>query len=263
MMDYFEKLDNNPYEDLYWNIPEQKRGTINIVGGNSQSFRTEVKVAEYIVENYPLQKVNTILPDALKTKLPQVDSFEFLPSTAAGSFADTKRLTDIVNAADYSIIVGDLSKNTVTGKVIANACESSDRPVLVTRDTVDLLAETGSSKTLLNDNICIMGSLAQLQKVLRAVYYPKILILSQSLTQVAEVLHKFTLSYPVNIVTLHNGQIMIAKNGIVKAVPIEKSGYSPIMLWNGELAAKITALNIYNPHDFIAATIAATYHVKM
>ena len=72
-------------------------------------------------------------------------------------------------------------------------------------------------------------------------------------------LHKFTLSYPVSIVTLHNGQILVVKNGIVKAVKMEMSGYSPIMLWNGELVAKIVALNLYNPGDFIQAAIAAIF----
>ena len=99
----------------------------------------------------------------------------------------------------------------------------------------------------------------QMQKILRAVYYPKMLLLSQSLVQVAEVLHKFTLSYPVSIVTLYSGQILVAKDGKVKAVPVEKSGYSPMTIWSGELAAKIVALNLYNPNDFVAATVAAIF----
>ena len=52
------------------------------------------------------------------------------------------------------------------------------------------------------------------------------------------------------------------KNGIVKAVSMEKSGYSPIMLWSGELAAKIVALNLYNLNDFIDATMAAIFRAK-
>ena len=65
-MDYFEKLDSNPYEDLKWNIPERKQGIINIIGGNEKNFRTEVKLAEYLSSNYPLETVNLILPDTLK-----------------------------------------------------------------------------------------------------------------------------------------------------------------------------------------------------
>ena len=69
-MEYFEKIENNTYEDLYWNIPERKQGVINVIGGNGQSFRTEVKVAEYLSNNYPIEMVNTVLPETLKSKLP-------------------------------------------------------------------------------------------------------------------------------------------------------------------------------------------------
>ena len=258
-MDYFEKLEKNPYKDLYWNLPEKKQGVVNIVGGNAQCFRTEVKMAEYLAVNYPVEVVNTVLPESLKDKLPSVDNFKFLLATESGSFAGDG-LTDALNMADYNLIIGDLSKNSITGKAVVSACKSSEKPILVTRDAIDLVAENGPEKLLLNEKVAVIGSLVQLQKLLRAVYYPKILLLSQSLFQVAEVLHKFTLSYPVGIVTLHNGQILVAKDGLIKAVSLENSGYSPIMIWSGELATKIAVLNLYNPNNFINATIAAIYH---
>ncbi|MBR0468051.1 hypothetical protein IJJ53_04125 [Candidatus Saccharibacteria bacterium] len=260
-MDYFEKIESSPYEDLYWNIPEKKQGAVNVIGGNGQSFRTEVKVAEYLAGNYPVETVNTVLPEVLKNKLPPVENFKFLPATEGGTFSG-EGLADVINGADFNLIIGDLSKNAVTGKAVTSACEASEKPIVITRDTVDLIAENGPEKVLMNENMIIFGSLAQMQKILRAVYYPKMLLLSQSLVQVVEVLHKFTLSYPVGIVTLHNGQILVAKDGIVKAVPMEKSGYSPIMLWSGELAAKIVALNLYNPNSFIGATIAAILQIR-
>ena len=258
-MDYFEKLEKNPYKDLYWNLPEKKQGVVNIVGGNAQCFRTEVKMAEYLAVNYPVEVVNTVLPESLKDKLPLVDNFKFLSATESGSFAGDG-LSDALNMADYNLIIGDLSKNSITGKAVVSACKSSEKPILVTRDAIDLVAENGPEKLLLNEKVAVIGSLVQLQKLLRAVYYPKILLLSQSLIQVAEVLHKFTLSYPVGIVTLHNGQILVAKDGLIKAVSLENSGYSPIMIWSGELATKIAVLNLYNPNNFINATIAAIYH---
>ena len=256
---YFEKIDKAPGDDLLWNLPEQKQGVVNIIGGNVHNFRTPMRIAEYLAANYPVKTVNLILPDALKGKLPPLENFVFLPSTEAGSLTG-EGLADTIAAADYNLIIGDLSKNTITGKAVASACESSDKPLLITRDSVDLIAETGPEELLVNGQIVIMGSLAQLQKLLRAVYYPKMLLLSQSLMQVAEVLHKFTLSYQVGLVTLHSGQILIAKDGIVKAMPLANSGYSPIMLWSGELAAKIAILNLYNPNSFIDATVAAIFH---
>ena len=255
-MEYFEKIEQQPAEDLLWNIPERKQDIVNVMGGNGQNFRMPVRVAEYLAGKYPVETVNVVLPETLKTKLPSMPNFKFLPATESGTFGG-EGLTEAISAVDFNLIIGDLSKNSVTGKAVVSACESSEKPILITRDTVDLVAENEPEKVLLNENLIIFGSLVQLQKLLRAVYYPKMLLLSQSLVQVAEVLHKFTLSYPVSVVTLHSGQILVAKDGIVKAVPLEKSGYSPMMLWNGELAAKIVALNLYNPNKFIEATIAA------
>lgn len=261
-MEYFEKVEENIAKDLLWNIPERKQGVVNVIGGNSQNFRTPVKVAEYLTEKYPVETVNLILPDALKNKLPPMPNFKFLESTETGSFADSTELAANINNGEYNLLIGDLSKNAITGKAVVSACASSEKPMLLTRDAVDLVADNNPEEVLLNEKLAIFGSLAQMQKLLRAVYYPKMLLLSQSLVQVTEVLHKFTLSYPVGIVTLHNGQILVAKDGIVKAVPMEKSRYSPIMLWSGELAAKIVALNLYNPNDFISATIAAILQVE-
>ena len=256
-MDYFEKLEKNPYEDAKWNVPERKHGTINVIGGNLQNFRTEIKIAEFLGEKYPVEKINLVLPDSLKNKLPPLDNFVFAPATENGSFAESQELLDVFGAADSNLVLGDLSRNNVTGKAIAGACRKSEKMTLVTRDAVDLVAENGADRLLMNENLIFLASIPQLIKLLKAVYYPKMLLQSQSLVQVAEVLHKFTLSYPAQIITLHSGQILVAHNGAVKAVTLEMTGYSPITIWGGELAAKIVALNLYNPNSFIPASISA------
>ena len=258
-MDYFEKLDKNPYEDLKWNIPERKQGTVNIIGGNAQNFRLEMKVGEFLTEKYPLEMVGLVLPEALKNKLPNLPNFKFLPATEAGTFADSQELVDVFDTADFNLVLGDFSKNAITGRAIAGACRKSERMILATRDAIELLAENEPEKLLMNENLILLASMPQLQKIFRAVYYPKVLTLSQSLMQVAEALHKFTLSYPIAIITLHNGQILVAEAGVVKAVPLAKSGYSPIEFWNGELAAKIVAMNLYNPNSFTGATLDAIF----
>ena len=254
-MDYFEKLEGNPYEDLKWNVPERKQGIVNVIGGNAQRFRDEVKVAEFLSGTYPVETVRLILPDALKGKLPEMPNFTFLPSSDSGSFTESQELIDIFNAADYNLVLGDLSRNTVTGRAVASACRGAEKMTLVTRDAVDLLADNMPERWLMNENIVVMASVTQLAKLLRAVYYPKMLLMSSSLMQVAEVLHKFTLSYPVGVVTLHNGQVLVTHNGLVRAMVL--SGCSPIAFWSGEIAAKITGMNLYNPSRFIEATVSA------
>ena len=200
-----------------------------------------------------------MLPESLKKNLPSLPNFVFVPATSAGTFGESKVLYDVFNTADANLILGDFSKNSITSKAVASACAAAEKMTLITRDSVDLLSENHPDRLLMNERIIIFASVVQLSKLLRAIYYPKMLLMSQSLVQVAEVLHKFTLSYPVSIITLHNGQILVAENGLVKAVALEKSGYSPVMIWNGELAAKIVALNMYNPHNFIKATVCAIF----
>ncbi len=258
-MDYFEKVEKNPDEDLGWNIPERAQGSVNIIGGNANSFRTEIKVAEFLANHYKIKEVNVILPDALKGKLPDLPNIQFLPSTESGSFDESQELINVFGTAEFNLILGDLSKNSMTARALASAYKSSEKSLLITRDAVDLLTETGAEKTLMNENLVLFASVAQLQKLLRAIYYPKMLLLSQSLVQVAEVLHKFTLSYPISVVTLHNEQILIASSGTVRAMPLSKTGYAPLDFWNGELAAKITALNLFNPNNFIGATTCAAF----
>ncbi len=258
-MDFLHKIEQNPYQDLYWNVPEQKQGIVNVIGGNSQGFRTPIKIAELLATNYPIKDIRLILPNILQPTLPPLDGLVFLSSTDSGSFADAKEMVSAINTADFSLMIGDLSKNTITAKAVGSACQDSEKPLIITRDSVDVLTTEATECTIMNENLIIFGSMAQLQKLFRAVYYPKVLLLSQPLTQVAEALHKFTLSYPVALITLHNGQILVAKNGGVEVVALEKTGCSPLTLWGGELAAKIMALNLYNPNNFLAATVAALF----
>ena len=255
-MGYFEKLEHAP-ADLTWNLPEQKQGTINLVGGNSKSFRTEVKISEFVAENYPVKSVFTVLPDALSSSLPSLPNLRFLSSTESGSFASADELTESLNSADYNLLLGDFSKNSITRTAVKTAVERTKAPTLITRDAVDLLTEAGPERLLMNENLLFFASLSQLQKLLRAVYYPKVLLLSSSLPQITEVLHKFTLSYPVRLITLASGQLLLAENGEIKAISLDKPGLPPISLWGGEAAAKITALNLFSPGQFFAATLSA------
>lgn len=259
-MDFLEKFSENPYKDLYWNIPEeQKLGSVLVIGGSGMNFRTVVKVSEFLTNTFPLKEVKAALPDGLKSKLPPLDNLMFLKTTEAGSFSNTEEIKSALDSVDFSLLVGDFSKSNVTSKAISVALQNSEKPALITRDTIDLLAGEGMEKLLMRENLIFFASTIQWQKVFKSVYYPKMLMASSSLMQIAEAFHKFTLSYPMQVVVLHEGQILVAKNGLVKVVPLEKTGFSPLTLWNGEMAGKIMTLNLYNPDKFIEATVAALF----
>jgi hypothetical protein len=258
-MDYFKKIEQNLYSDLTWNIPDNKQGEVNVIGGNSQNFNTEVKNAELLSEKFPIKTVNLFLPDALKTKLPPLENFRFLPSTDSGSFADSDELKAALNSADFNLLTGNFSKHSITERALSDALKTAEKPTLITRDTTELIAAGNPEQLLMNDNLFFFTSLPGIQKLFQSVYYPKVITLSQSLIQIAEALHKFTLSYPVSLITFHNGQILVAKNGNVSAVAIENTSLTPLTLWGSELAAKITAYNLYNPNNFEQATISSLF----
>lgn len=259
-MDFFKKITDNPYQDLYWNIPEeQKRGMVSVIGGNGLNFRTVIKTAEFLTDKFPIKDVRVVLPDSSKSKLPPLENLFFLKTTDAGSFANGSELKSVIDNVDFSLMVGDLSKNSITAKALAEALIDSKKPILVTRDAVDLIAEFKPEQILVRSDLIIFGSLIQWQKIFKSVYYPKILMPSASLLQVAEAFHKFTLSYKAQAILIHDGQILVCQNGEVITLPLAKIGYTTLTVWSGELAAKILALNLYNPNKFLEASVAGMF----
>lgn len=259
MAKFLTKHDENPYADLFWNLPEVKKRSANVIGGNLQNFQTVVRTAEFLASHFPLESVSAIIPETLRSKVPDLPNFQFLPATDSGSFNGDK-MVETINAADANLVVGELSKNSITARAVLESLAKAEKPVMVTRDAVDLLASQNPESVFLNSNVSLLATAAQLQKLLRAIYYPRVMTLSQSLLQIAELLHKFTISYPLGIVTLFSGQIMVAKDGAVESTPLFNSKFSPITLWSGQFASQLVALNLYNPQDFVRASIAAVFY---
>jgi len=260
-LSYWQKQSRPLFPDLFWNIPEQKTGSVNIIGGNSQSFSSVVRTAEFLKSNFPLKKVTTILPDSLKNKLPSIEYVEFTKSTASGSFAKSYDLENFFDSGSFTLVAGDLSHNAETAVAITDAVKKSITPLLLTRDSIDLLAPT-ANQIIDHQNLFLVGSMLQLQKIFRALYYPRMILLTQPLVPIVETLHKFTLTYNnLTILTFHDNNIIVADNGNISTTHLVDTDYTPISLWSGQLAAKIAALNLYNPgKPFQATTAAILYH---
>lgn len=257
---YWKKQEKPLYKDLEWNFPEQKQNSVAVIGGNSQSFSAPIKASEFLSASFPIKTVKTILPDSLKSKFPPalaLENLSFMKSTPSGSFDKSEELAAAIDASDFALFIGDFSKNSVTASALKNALENSDKtPALIARDAVDLLTPE-FPELIERENLFIFASLAQLQKLFRAVYFPKVLLLSQPLLQIIETLHKFTLSYPTTLITFHEGQIIVANHGKIVTTPLSLTEYSPISLFLGNLPAKIVAENLWNPKKPLEATSAA------
>ncbi|MDO5480988.1 MAG: hypothetical protein Q4F60_01415 [Candidatus Saccharibacteria bacterium] len=255
---YWTKQEKPLFNDYKWNIPEQKSGYVSILGGNSSSFSATIKIAEELLSSFPIKTAEIILPDALRNNLPPLENTTFLPSTTSGSFGKSPLITQTLEKSNFIFLTGELTKNSETTVALADSLKRIDLPILLARDSLDTLLPEMSS--LINHpQLFIFASLAQIQKLLRTLYYPKVLMLSMPLLSVIDTLHKFTLSYPTTLITFHSDEIIIANSGKIITTNISLTNYSPLSLWFGSLATKITALNLYNPKKPLEATAAALF----
>lgn len=278
------------YPDVRWNLPERATGSLSIVGGSSHGFQAVVRAGEFASTNLPLAHVQLVLPSSLEKVLANAGAagsatggknttggrnavssrsttsnknvassklapqLLFAPATPAGTLAKSSTLTQ--QNADAVLLIGDLSKNAETAEAMSALCRAYAGPLVIARDSLDLLT-TNASSLVMRPHTTLVASLAQLQKLFRALYYPKMLLLTAPLMSVVEALHKFTLSYPVTLLTLHEGQILTAAGGEVVSTPLGDTDYSPLGLWNGELATRVAAYQIFCPEQELAATTAA------
>lgn len=255
-LSYWRKQTQPLFADLAWNLPEQKTGSAAVIGGNLQSFSSVVRTAEYLGRHFPLQHITTVLPSSLREKIPTMENVNFTPSTSSGSFAKSYELERYLTDSSLSLLAGDLSKNSETAIAFADAVSKSENLLVLTRDSIDLLTPA-ASQLLNHPRLIIIGSMLQLQKLFRAVYYPRMIMLSQPILPLIETLHKFTLSYPATLVTFHQDQIIVASHGDITTTPLANTNYSPLTLWSGQLAAKIAAFNLFNPTQPLEASSAA------
>ena len=120
--------------------------------------------------------------------------------------------------------------------------------VTLARDTIDLLVYSAEA-LLARENCHLVLSLAQLQKLVRAVYSHRVITFSQGVKQIAETLHKFTISYRVVITLFHDDNLLVASGGEVVSQPFTQ----PMRVWSGEIATREAAWSVWQP-DIIKAT---------
>ena len=259
-MDYWKKLNSPLEKDLEWNFPEQKKNRVAIIGGNGNNFSYEIKLAEHLANAYPIAEVETYLPDSLKKSLPSVPGVNFLESTESGSFKKSEALNLAFQTSDFVIVPGDLSKNSATNIAISEALKTATAKIVLARDSIDLLSPN-FAEFIEGHHLFLIASMAQLQKIFRSLLYPKMILLGSPLMPTVETLHKFTLSYEhCTILTLHEGQVILASNGDVATTPLSKTNYNTLSLFTGNLPADLAAYNLWNPEKPLSASISALFH---
>lgn len=244
------------FPDIEWNKPERRdqAGNLGIIGGNKLGFAGAAEAYTTALKA-GVGQVRTLLPDALKRSVPaSATDTIFAPSNQSGGLSREAlaSMQALGVWANGILLIGDAGRNSETALVYDDFIASYDRLLVVTRDAIDLVK---NNPHLLVDrpHTTIIASFAQVQKLFQGVYYPKILTFSMHLAQLVEALHKFTVTYPVTIVTLHRDTLIIASGGEV----VTQQWENPLLIWRGTLAAKAAAYLLWTPSRPLQALTAS------
>lgn len=249
------------FPDIEWQRPQQRSlaGKLLIVGGNKLGFAA-VAQAYGDAKTAGVGEARAIMPEALK---PVIDKLAldcvFVPTNPSGGMSKDaiKPLLAGEEWADGMLLAGDTGRNSETAITLEELLLKTAKPAIITRDAVDLL-RASYSQLLMRPNTAFIVSLAQLQKLFQAVYYPKTILFSMQLSTLAETLHKFTISYPITLVVFHQGQLVVAYDGRVSTTPWEEV----MLIWRGSVAAKASVYWIQNPTKPFESITASLYKAK-
>lgn len=244
------------FPDVEWNKPERRSqaGRLGIIGGNKLGF-AGVAEAYSTTLAAGVGEARVLLPDTLKRTVPTtITDTIFAASNPSGSLA-RDALHDMRALGEWSngvLLAGDAGRNSETALVYDDFISSYQGQLTITRDAIDLVKNNAGILVERPDTL-LVASFAQLQKLFQAVYYPKILIFSMHLAQLVEAVHKFTISYPVTIVTLHRDTLIIAHAGDV----VSQVWDTPTAIWRGQTAARAASYWLWNSSKPVQAVSAS------
>ena len=239
-----------------WNKPEQRTqaGRLGIIGGNKLGF-AGVASAYSAAHTAGVGEVRVLLPQALQSSLPpSMVEATFAPSNTSGSLARDaiSQMRALGAWAGMILLAGDAGRSSETAITYDDFIHDYHGPLVLTRDAIDLVAAS-HPQLLERPDTLFVASFAQVQKLLTSVYYPKMLTFSMQLLQLVDVLHKFTITYPTVVVTLHKDNLVIAHGGHV----VTQQWANPMLLWRGEAAAHIASWYLWSPRQPLHAAATA------
>ena len=240
------------FPEIEWNKPERRdqAGKLLIVGGNKLGFAGVAESYQTAVDA-GVGQTRIFLPDGLKRTIPpSITDVLFGPTTPSGSLAKDAEteLTAAAAWADGVLLIGDAGRNSETAILYESFVKSYAGRLTITRDAIDLI-KNDPRLIVERPDTFIVASFAQVQKLFQGVYYPKMLTFNMQLLQLVEALHKFTITYPCTIMTLHKDNLIIASGGQV----ITQDWQNPMAIWRGSVATNAAAYWLWNPEKTLEA----------
>lgn len=259
-MNYYwlkQKSEEPLFPELEWNKPERRdqAGRLLLIGGHLENLNAPAKSYE-LVKKEGIGDVKVVLPDKtrrlLEKSLPEA---LFLPSTVSGELArdGLDEIMGYVAWADTILIPGDLGRNSQTTMLLADIISHCTNQLVITRDGVDALQNT-PSMIFDRERTTIVASFSQLQNLMKHMQIPTPLTFNMGLVKFVEFVHEFTLKHPAAIVTLFEGNLVVALNGQVSTTKTSNE-----TKWRIEIAARAACHQTWQPNKtFEALTHSST-----
>ena len=228
-----------------------------IIGGNKLGFAA-VAQAYGDALAAGVGQCRVVLPDVLKSSIDKLAlDCVYVPANPSGGMSKEAlpALQAAAEWADAILAIGDMGRNSETAIMLERLLAATTKPTIITRDAFDLVRGSMSQLSQRPHTTFVL-SLAQLQKLFQAIYYPKSILFSMQLSTLVEALHKFTISYPLTIVVFHQNQLVVAHDGRVSTTPWENA----LTVWRGSVATKAAVYMLQNtskPFESITVSLAS------
>jgi NAD(P)H-hydrate repair Nnr-like enzyme with NAD(P)H-hydrate dehydratase domain len=238
--------DKPLFPDLIWSRPENKlhAGKLLIIGGNAQEFAAAAEAYGY-AHKAGGGTIRVLLPDSLQKTVSKIfPAAEFAPSTPGGSLSQNA-LAELLAAAmwaDGVLIAGDLGRNSETAILLEKFANKYHGQLSVTRDSADYFTKL-PDPVINREETTLVISLSQLQKLFVSSKQTKAIALSMNLINLAEALHDFTKSYPISVITRHQGSVVTASSG---QISLSKTNEEKI--WRLKTASTAAVWWLQNPN---------------
>ena len=239
--------DEPLFPELLWSRPENKRtaGKLLIIGGSAHGFAAPAEAYQE-AQAAGIGSLRVALPAPLKSTAGLLlDTVDYAPATPSGSFAKASLDTMLESAtwADGILVAGDLGRNSETAVVLESLLEKTTVQPILTKDAIEYIT-SGPAKVVKRADTTLVLSLSQLQRLFIATKQTKAISLSMDLLHLVDVLHDFTESYPIAIITRHLDQTFAATRGMVSTTPSTDSKED---FWRVKVAAHASVWLIQNP----------------
>lgn len=244
------------YPDMLWSRPENRAhaGKLLIAGGTAHGFAAPaLAYTETVAAGVGTSRV--LLPDAIKEVARHaLETVEFAPSTPSGSFS-RKALAEFIDHglwADAVLLAGDFGRNSETAIVIETFLQKYSGLTIITHDAVDYLYAP-AKLVIARDKTSLVLTIAQLQKLAKAIGYPHAVTFAMGILQLVAWLHEFTLLYPITIVTKHLDIIYVAHKGFVTTTKL----LNGLKIWRVSTAGYVSVWQLQNPNKQLESATTA------